>query len=147
MILLFSRPRFSQANTGRILGAASDQTGRVIVGATVTVTDTQRGFSRTLTTDNAGEYVASSLIPGIYTVRVDATAFKTYEHSGIRLEVGKDVRVDLPLPLGPRSEKITVSGDLPILETTSATLGGTLSNQTLNDLPLNGRNYQTLLPL
>jgi hypothetical protein len=147
MILLFSVPLFSQANTGRILGVASDQTGRVILGATVTVTDTQRGFSRTLTTDNAGEYVASSLIPGIYTVRVDATAFKTFEHSGIRLEVGKDVRVDLPLQLGLRSEKITVSGDLPILETTSATLGGTLSNQTLNDLPLNGRNYQNLLPL
>src|ERR1700693_718908 len=146
-IVLISLPLFSQANAGRILGSVVDQTGGVMAGATVTVTDVQRGISRTLTTDQAGEYAAPSLLPGTYAVRADANGFKISEHAGILLEVGKDVRVDFSLRTGARSETITVTGELPTVEITSATLGGTLSNQIINDLPLNGRNYQNLLPL
>ena len=146
-ILLISLPLFSQANAGRILGSVTDQTGGVMAGAAVTVTDVQRGISRILTTDQAGEYAAPGLLPGTYTVRVEANGFKTSEHTGILLEVGKDIRVDLSLRPGARSEKITVTGEPPSMEITSATLGGTMSNQIINDLPLNGRNYQNLLPL
>lgn len=146
-MLLVCFPLFSQANFGRILGTITDQSGGVIAGATVTVTDTQRGTSRTLTTDDAGEYVAPSLLPGTYKVRAGTKGFKTYERSGILLEVGRGIRVDMSLSPGPQSEKITVTSTLPLLQTTNAILGGTLSNQTINDLPLNGRNYQNLLPL
>jgi hypothetical protein len=146
-ILLACLPLFSQANFGRILGTITDHSGGVIAGATVTIFDTQRGISRTLTTDDAGEYVAPSLLPGTYTVRAETTGFKTHERSGILLEVGRDVRVDLSLQPGVQSEKITITSTLPMLQTTNATLGGTLSNETINDLPLNGRNYQNLLPL
>ena len=145
--LLASLPIFSQANLGRILGAVTDQTGGVMAGATVTVLDVQRGISRTLSTDGAGEYNAPNLTPGTYTVRVESKGFKTAERSGILLEVGKDIRVDLTLQPGEQSEKITVTESLPLVETTNATLGGTLSNQTINDLPLNGRNYINLLTL
>jgi hypothetical protein len=147
VIVLISLPLFSQANAGRILGSVVDQTGGVIAGVTVTVTDVQRGISRILTTDQAGEYAAPSLLPGTYAVRAEANGFKISEHAGILLEVGKDVRVDFSLRPGARSEMITVTGELPTMEITSATLGGTLSNQIINDLPLNGRNYQNLLPL
>src|ERR1700693_3553381 len=147
VIVLISLPLFSQANAGRILGSVVDQTGGVMSGATVTVTDVQRGISRTLTTDQAGEYAAPSLLPGTYAVRAEAKGFKTSDHAGILLEVGKDVRVDFSLRPGARSEKITVTGELPTMEINSGTLGGTLSNQIINDLPLNGRNYQNLLPL
>jgi hypothetical protein len=146
-IFLISLPMFSQANAGRILGSVTDQTGGVMAGVTVTVTDVQRGISRTLISDQAGEYAAPSLLPGTYAVRAEANGFKTSEHADILLEVGKDVRVDFSLRPGARSEKITVTGELPTMEITSATLGGTLSNQIINDLPLNGRNYQNLLPL
>src|SRR6202043_3885514 len=146
-ILLVCLPLFSQANFGRILGTITDQSGGVIAGATVTIFDTQRGISRTLTTDDAGEYVAPSLLPGTYTVRAETTGFKTHERSEILLEVGRDSRVDLSLQPGARSEKITVTSTLPTVQTTNATLGGTLSSQTINDLPLNGRNYQNLLVL
>ena len=71
VVFLLSLPVFSQANLGRILGSATDQTGGVIAGATVTVLDVQRGISRTLTTDGAGEYNAPNLTPGTYTVRVE----------------------------------------------------------------------------
>jgi Carboxypeptidase regulatory-like domain len=75
-VLLFSVALFSQGNNGRILGEVADQTGGVVSGATVTIVDKDRGVARTLTTDDAGEYNAPNLIPGTYTVRVEANGFK-----------------------------------------------------------------------
>jgi len=147
LMLVASVPVFSQANLGRIQGTVTDQSGGVVAGATVTVLDVQRGISRALTTDDAGEYNAPNLTPGSYTVRAESRGFKTAEHSGILLEVGRDIRVDLTLQPGEQAEKITVTGELPMVETTNAVLGGTLSNETINELPLNGRNYQNLLSL
>jgi len=137
----------AQANLGRISGTITDQTGGAMVGATVTVLDTQRGISRNLTTDDAGEYVAPNLTPGTYTVSVESKGFKTGERAGILLETGKDLRIDLTLQPGDQDQKIVVTEEVPLVETTNATLGGTLSNQAINDLPLNGRNYQNLLSM
>src|ERR1700747_2153669 len=95
--LLFSVPLFSQGNFGRILGTVTDQTGGVISGATVSVIDKDRGVARTLTTDQAGEYKAPTLIPGTYVVRVEAKGFKLLERQNVELGVGKDVRVDVAL--------------------------------------------------
>jgi hypothetical protein len=145
--LLLCVPLFSQGNFGRILGAVTDQSGGVVAGATVTVVDTQRGVARTLKTDDAGEYNAPTLIPGTYTVRAEAKGFKTVERQNVVLEVGKEVRVDLTVQPGEQSQTITVTEAIPLVETTNATLGGTLNNTDINDMPLNGRNYQNLLAL
>ena len=104
-IFLASLPAFSQANLGRILGAITDQSGGVVAGATVTILDVQRGISRSVTTQEAGEYNAPNLTPGTYTVRAESKGFKTAEHSGILLEVGKDVRVDLTPQPGEQAGK------------------------------------------
>jgi len=85
-VLLFSLPLFSQGNFGRILGTVADQTGGVISGATVSIIDKDRGVARTLTTDDAGEYNAPTLIPGTYTVRAEAKGFKTLERQNVVLE-------------------------------------------------------------
>ncbi|MGB2888726.1 MAG: TonB-dependent receptor [Candidatus Acidiferrales bacterium] len=146
-VFLLCLPVLAQGNAGRILGSVTDQGGGVITGATVIVTDVQRGISRTLTTDQAGEYAAPNLLPGTYAVRAEVKGFKTVQHSGLLLEVGKDLRVDLTLQPGEQVETITVTEEAPLVETTNSTLGGTLSNETINDLPLNGRNYQNLLVL
>ena len=146
-LLLISLPLFSQGGTGGILGSVTDQTGGVIVGATVTIADTQRGITRTLTTDQAGEYSAPGLIAGTYSVRVEARGFRPIERQNITIEVGSEVRVDLSVQPGKQSQTITVTEALPMLETTNAELGGTLSNQIINDLPLNGRNFNNLLVL
>jgi hypothetical protein len=146
-LFLVSLPLFSQGSAGRILGSVADQSGGVVAGATVTVLDVQRGISRTLTTDEAGEYVAPDLLPGSYTVRASAKGFKTVERTGLRLEVRQDIRVDLVLEPGEQAQTVTVTEEAPLVETTNATLGGTLSNETINELPLNGRNYQNLLVL
>jgi len=145
--MLVCSPAFSQGSAGRILGSVTDQSGGVIAGATVSVTDVQRGVTRTLTTDQAGEYLAPDLVPGTYTVRVVATGFKTVERTGLLLQVRQDIRVDLTLQPGEQAQTVTVTEEAPQIETTNATLGGTLSNETINDLPLNGRNYQNLLVL
>jgi Carboxypeptidase regulatory-like domain/TonB dependent receptor len=146
-VLLFSMSLFSQGNFGRILGTVTDQSGGVISGATVTVLDTQRGVARTLTTDQAGEYSAPTLIPGDYTVRVEAKGFKRVDRQNVVLEVGKEVRVDLTVQPGDQAQTITVTEAAPLVETTNATLGGTLNNTDINDMPLNGRNFQNLLSL
>ena len=75
------------------------------------MSDVNRGVSRTLTTDQAGQYVAPDLLPGTYSVRAEASGFKAAEHSGLLLEVGKDVRVDLTLQPGEQSQTVTVSGE------------------------------------
>ncbi len=146
-VLLVCLPLFSQGNFGRILGAITDQSGGVVAGATVTIVDTQRGVARTLKTDDAGEYNAPTLIPGTYTVRAEAKGFKTVERQNVVLEVGKEVRVDLTVQPGEQTQTITVTEAIPLVETTNATLGGTLNNTDINDMPLNGRNYQNLLAL
>ena len=82
-VLLFSASLFAQGNFGRILGTVTDQTGAVLAGAAVTVIDTERGVARNLTTDAAGEYNAPTLIPGTYTVRVEANWFKRLDRQNV----------------------------------------------------------------
>jgi carboxypeptidase family protein len=146
-VLLLCVPAFSQGNTGRILGTVTDTSGGVISGATVTVIDTERGVSRALTTDEAGEYNAPNLTPSAYTVRVEAKGFKKLERQNIVLQVGKEVRVDVTVQPGQSEQTVTVTEAAPLVETTNATLGGTLDNSEIVDMPLNGRNYQNLLGL
>jgi len=146
-VCLVCVPLFSQGNQGRITGTITDKSGGVVAGATVTVKDVQRGVTRTLTTGDSGEYNAPNLLPGSYAVRAEAKGFRAIEQQNILLEVGKEIRVDLSLQPGEVSQTITITEAPPMVETTNATLGGTLSNETINDLPLNGRNYINLLSM
>ena len=148
-ILLFFAPGslLAQANLGRILGTVTDQTGAPVPGVTVTIIDVDRGIDRTVTTDTAGEYNAPSLVPGNKRVRAQITGFKVVEQTGIQLEVGQELREDMVLQPGEVNEKIEVTATPPIIDTTNAELGGTLENSVINDLPLNGRNFENLLEL
>jgi hypothetical protein len=146
-VLLLCLPAFSQGNFGRILGTVTDQSGGVVASATVSVIDTERNVSRTLSTDDAGEYNAPNLVPSTYTVRAEAKGFKKIERVGVELGVGKEIRVDLIVQPGQQEQTVTVTESIPLVETTNATLGGTLNNADINDMPLNGRNYQNLLSL
>jgi Carboxypeptidase regulatory-like domain/TonB dependent receptor len=146
-VFLISLSAFSQGNQGTILGGVFDQTGGAIAGATVTLIDVARGSTRALTTDGAGEYLAASLTPGTYTVRAEAKGFRTVEHTGVLVEVGQNIRIDLVVQPGEQTQTITVTGEVAEVNTTDATLGGTVSNQAINALPLNGRNFERLLQL
>jgi len=138
---------FSQATQGTIQGGVFDQTGGAIAGAAVSVTDVARGVTRALMTDSAGQYVANQLTPGTYTVRAEAKGFRAVEHTGVLVEVGQNIRVDLTVQPGEQSQTVTVTGEVPAIDTSDATLGGTVSNQAINALPLNGRNFGRLMQL
>jgi hypothetical protein len=137
----------AQSQEGRILGTVTDQSGGAVRNAHVVITNVDTGVTRTLDTNDAGDYVAPSLPPGPYKLVVEATGFKKVERSGIRLEVAKDIRLDFTLQPGSLSETVQVSEQLPLVETTNDTLGGTFANQSINDLPLNGRDFQNLVVL
>jgi len=136
-----------QTQEGRILGTVTDQSGGLVKGAHLTITNVDTGIARTLETNDAGDYVAPSLPPGPYKLVVEATGFKKVERSSIRLEVAKDVRLDITMQPGSVSETVTVTEQLPLVETTNDTLGGTFANKSINDLPLNGRDFQNLVVL
>src|ERR1700674_3720068 len=146
-LLLLCLPLFSQGSSGRILGTVTDQSGGVVAGATITIIDKDRGVARNLTTDDAGEYNAPTLIPGTYTVRAAAKGFRTLDRENVELGVGKEIRVDLTVQTGQQEQTVVVTESIPLVETTNATLGGTLNNADIQDMPLNGRNYQMLLSL
>jgi len=145
--LLFSGAALAQTTAGRVLGTLTDQSGAAVPGATVSVTDVQRGTARTVTTDDSGDYAIPDLQPGSYKIHVEARGFKAAERPSVQVEVASDVRADFTLQPGQITEIVTISEEVPLVNTSSATLGGTLSNKEINDLPLNGRNYENLLQL
>src|SRR5208283_2672596 len=130
-MLLLSLAALAQSTAGRILGTVTDQSGT----------------ARTLTTDASGGYVVPNLQPGTYKIHVESKGFKSAERPNVVIEVATDVRADFALQPGQVTETVVVEEEVPLVNTTSATLGGTLSNKEINDLPLNGRNYENLLQL
>jgi carboxypeptidase family protein/TonB-dependent receptor-like protein len=144
-MLVLCLPASAQLNLGRILGSITDQSGGVIAGASVTVLDVARGVTRTLTTDSAGGFSASSLVPSTYTVRVEFKGFKTIDRQNVEVGVGQDVRLDLTLQPGDQAQTVTVTELIPIIDTTSAVISSTLQTEALSELPINGRLYTKVL--
>ena len=138
---------FAQGSEGRIAGVIVDQTGGSVPGAKVTIIDSERGVARTLTSDGTGAYAAPSLTPGTYAIKVEFMGFRTIDRKDVVLGVGQELRIDLTLQPGAQAETVTVTGEAPAVNTTSAVLGGTLGPGTIQDLPLNGRNFMNLLAL
>jgi hypothetical protein len=101
-----------------------------VAGAAVVITDAQRGTTRTVASDASGEYVVPELQPGVYKIRAEAKGFKTVERPNIVVEVASDLRVDIALPPGQVSETVVVTDEVPLVNSTSSTLGGTLRSMT-----------------
>jgi hypothetical protein len=147
LVLLTAGLVVAQTSEARILGTIYDSTGAVIVGAKVTITNTATGVSRQLTTTSAGEYVAPNLEPGPYTVSVTAAGFKKTVSTPFTLEVSRDARMDMKLQPGAISETMEVSAEGSLADTSDATLNGVLSNKAIEELPVQGRDFQNLLEL
>lgn len=145
--LICAVPLDAQSTAGRILGSVRDQSGGAIGAATITVTDIDRGSVRTTISDASGEYNVPNLPPGKYKIRVEAKDFKAGERASVELEVNKDIHLDFDLSPGSVTDTVLVTEEAPLLDMTSNTLGGTLSNQAINDMPLNGRDFQNLVTL
>jgi outer membrane receptor protein involved in Fe transport len=138
----------AQTFRGTILGTVTDPSGAVVSGAQVTVKNTGTGLERSTTTSGDGSYTLSELPIGAYNVTVTMTGFQTFVATGVTVDVATEKRVDATLKAGEVSTRVEVSADqLPIVETTTNDLGGVLTQETVKDLPVNGRDYTKLIYL
>jgi outer membrane receptor protein involved in Fe transport len=138
----------AQTFRGTILGTVTDPTGALVSGAKVTVKNVATGLERSTQTSGDGSYSLPELPIGTYTVTVSQTGFQTSSTTGVAVDVSGERRVDAVLKTGRTSEVVEVSGELlPQVETTSAELGGTLTEQTIQNVPVNGRDYTKLIYL
>lgn len=136
---------FAQTSTGEIDVTVHDTSGAVIPKATVTITGSQTGNRvRSLTSNEAGLAEAPLLRPGEYDLTATASGFEKLVRSGIVLRVGDVLNLSLTLTPGSASESITITGETPQLEEKSVTLGQTMEQKQMIELPLNGRNYLDL---
>ncbi len=133
----------SQLPTGTILGVVKDSGSNAIVGANVTVCSDQ-GVSRSFTTDATGSFRFPALPVGKYAVTVSQIGFKMVSVKDMTLTVGQEAVLNFELEVGSVSESVEVKSDVLLVNTTSSSLGGLVSENTIADLPLNGRNYVDL---
>jgi hypothetical protein len=134
----------AQKDAGAIVGLVRDPSGAVVPRAKVTVTDVDRGILLTFSTNDNGEYVASPLRIGRYTVSVEKEGFKKGVAGPVQVNIQDRVGVDLKLDPGMATEVVAVTGERPQLETETSELGQVVDSQRINALPLNGRNYAQL---
>jgi hypothetical protein len=134
---------FGQKDAASIVGTAEDPSGAVIAGAQITITDANRGTTFVTSTDGAGNYVASPLKIGRYIVKVGKKDFKTAVIGPFDLQLGQRREVNVKLQIGEAIQNVQVNA-APALETQTSDLGQVVDNRTINDLPLNGRNFSQL---
>ncbi len=141
MLILLAIPAVAQLPTATILGTAKDTSGGVLPNTTVTITNVDTGLKRTVMTGDDGFYRAPELAVGRYEVRGEHTGFKTETRKGITLEVTDQAVINLTFEVGSETQQVIVTGEAPMVNTQDATLGGTVSETKMEELPLNGRNY------
>lgn len=130
---------YAQEFRATITGRVTDSTGAVIQNAEVVVTNTATGIKASTASDAVGQYTIPFLLPGTYSITVDAPGFRRYTRSGVTLQSGDKLGLDVPLRVGSQSQQITVSADAPLLETASSTSGQVLAPEEIANLPENGR--------
>src|ERR1700758_4184065 len=145
-VLLAAVSVSAQTFRGTILGTVTDPSGAVVAGANVTVKNTGTGLERTTTTSGDGSYSLPELPIGSYDVTVSQAGFQTSLTKGVTVDVATERRVDAALKAGQVSTQVEVSADqLPLVETTTNVLGGVLTAETVENMPVNGRDYTKLI--
>ena len=144
LVLLLSGVSFAQQTTATISGVVTDESGGVIPGVSVEATNLDTGIMRIATTGDEGRYQLPNLSVGSYQVEASLPGFQTGVRTGITLTIGREALVDFSLSVGEISERVTVTGEAPLVETTRSVLTDLVGQQQIEDLPLNGRSYTQL---
>jgi len=148
VLLLASSNAWAQAgSTAQISGVVKDSSGGVLPGVDVTATQTDTGLKRNAVTDAAGSFVLPGLPPGPYRVEAMLQGFRTFQQTGIVLQVGASPVLNVTMSLGQVAETITVQASTPLVETSNLGVGQVMDNKRILELPLNGRNPADLLAL
>ncbi|HYL64639.1 MAG TPA: TonB-dependent receptor [Candidatus Methylomirabilis sp.] len=144
-LLAFSRPAaYGQDATGRVVGNVYDQTGAVVAGVRVVVTNVATKMTRETVTDASGYYQVLALPVGDYTVSAEQKGFTSITTKPNHLEINESLKVDLKLEVGKATETVVVESSAHAIETINATLASTVSDRVVEDMPLNGRNTLNL---
>src|SRR5216117_2480604 len=138
---------FAQTSTATILGTVKDTSGALIPGVSITVKHTESGLTRNVVSSEQGAYTAPLLPVGAYEVTTMMPGFKQVVRSGINLVVGQEAVVDLTLEVGAPVEQVTVNEEAPLVNTTTASTSGVITEQQVKELPLNGRSFDNLILL
>jgi hypothetical protein len=146
-VVLIALPVVTQSPNGTINGLVNDPSNRVISGADIVVVNDATGVSYSSKTNDEGIYVLPNLPPGPYRLQVSRVGFKTLIKPDIVLNVQDALSVNFTLPIGALSETVTVEGGAPLVNTESATVSTVVNRQFAENLPLNGRSFQTLIQL
>jgi len=145
-LLVLSAAGFGQ-DTANMQGTVTDKSGAAIPGAKVTVSNSDKGFTRELVSNSAGNYALQAIPIGNYIVTAEAPGFQKLVRSGITLQVGQNQRVDLELAVGQVTQEVTVTGNLPKVQTDTAAVSSVVTNTQIQNLNLNGRNWVSLATL
>src|SRR5512143_2506462 len=122
LFLSWSVAMWGQASTATLVGTVRDNSGAVVTGAQVTATNTATGSSRTVTTGASGAYSLNFMPVGRYTVKVESKGFRPFEQQSVVLEVGRTARVDVSMTPGGATETVTVTSEVPQINTTDASV-------------------------
>ena len=144
MALLTSLNVTGQQITGSIRGTVSDPSGAIVQAATVTARHIETGLTRVAITDRQGEYVLIELPIGHYQLETRAKGFQTYLQQGISLDVNQNATVGIHLKLGSETQQVEVSANAALVQSTVSSLGQTVMEHEILDLPLDGRNFSQL---
>jgi outer membrane receptor protein involved in Fe transport len=141
---LFANVVQAQTFTGTFLGTVTDPSGASVPAATITIINLATNHQTVVTTDSTGRYVAPALPPGNYRLSVTKTGFKADVRAEVGLQVDQQLEIDFKLLVGATSQLVVVSSTPPITDTQTATVGTFVSQQSIQELPLNGRNFLQL---
>jgi hypothetical protein len=147
LIFILSAAALAQVITGDVLGTVTDPSGAVVANAKVIIQNVATNASRDAQTGANGEYVFSLLPPGHYFLTIEAQGFKSYKVADLSLSAGDRSRLDVALQMGNTSESVEVTTAAPLLQTESSSVGSLVSQQIVDELPLNGRNITSLVTL
>jgi hypothetical protein len=145
--LLVALPAAGQVTTADLVGRVLDATGLPVVGARVTVTNTDTGLKREVSSSDSGEYAVTLLPPGPYMVTVEKEGFAKSVVEKIELTVGAKQTLDVALKVGAITETVTVTEEPPLIESTRSEIGGSVSPLEVKDLPVRDRNFASLMAL
>ena len=134
-------PLFAQQGTASIGGRITDEQGAMLPGVSLVITNEATGVFREITSSAEGTYAASQLSPGPYKIVARLAGFRVSERSGLQLQVGTTMTINLALGVGGLEETVTVTGQSPLVDTTSARVGGNIGTAELSELPAMNRNY------
>ena len=141
---LAGSPAYAQQTTGNITGRIVDSQGAAVPGVTVTGKNTQTGFTRVDVSDSEGVYRLNALPVGTYDLQAELQGFSKVENKGVTINVGQSLDIGLTMKVANMSETVTVTGESPLIETRSSSVGGVVDVARIENLPLNGRQFANL---